>query len=72
MNPPFDRGQWRAHVERAASRLACKGSRLVAILPTSAVNAKDLLFGWSLTWSEPIAFAGTSIEVVILVAEPNP
>lgn len=67
MNPPFDRGQWRAHVEHAATFLA-DGGRLVAILPASAVTS-DVLPGWSLVWSEPIEFVGVSIKVVLLKAE---
>lgn len=68
MNPPFDRGQWVAHVEHAAS-MVIPGGRLVAILPASAPTREDLLPGWSLTWSEPVDFPGTSIRVVILVAD---
>ncbi len=67
MNPPFSEGRWLAHLEHAAGLLA-DGGRLVAILPASTAG-KDVLPGWSLRWSEPIAFAGTSIDVVILVAE---
>lgn len=69
MNPPFDRGQWCSHVEHAAVVIA-PGGRLVAILPASAPRRLELP-GFSLTWSEPIdnAFAGTSISVVILIAE---
>lgn len=68
MNPPFDRGQWEAHVEHAAALLAL-GGRLVAILPASAPKRLELP-GFTLTWSEPIdgAFAGTSISIVILIA----
>jgi len=69
LNPPFDQGRWRAHIERASEMLA-PGGRLVAVLPASARN-RDLLPGWSVTWSEPIVgeFRGTSISVVILCAE---
>jgi hypothetical protein len=71
MNPPFDHAQWRRHVEHAASMLQSDGAVLVAILPSWA--PRDLLDmpGFSLTWSEPIrdAFPGTSVSVVILVAE---
>ena len=35
MNPPFDKGMWRRHVEHAVSLLECDG-RLVAIVPASA------------------------------------
>ena len=69
MNPPYDRGQWRAHVEHAASMLAVNG-RLVAVLPASAIGAELHLSGCSITWHEQIdnAFAGTSASVRILVA----
>jgi hypothetical protein len=70
MNPPFDRMQWERHVEHAACLLA-PGGRLVSILPASARHHRMDMPGLDLTWSEPIdgAFAGTSISVVILVAE---
>jgi hypothetical protein len=68
MNPPFDRGRWLLHLERAATLLA-PGGRIVAELPEGAVS-RDFLPGWGLVWSEPIAFPGTSIRVVILVATP--
>ena len=69
MNPPFNSGRWQLHVEHAASLLS-KGGRLVAILPASAKN-KDVLPGFSCEWSSVFAneFAGTSVDVVILVAE---
>lgn len=69
MNPPFDRGQWRAHVEHAATLLA-EGGAIVAVLPASAAKA-DPLPGWSCTFTEPIegAFEDTSIAVTIMVAE---
>lgn len=67
MNPPFDRGRWLLHLEHAATQLA-QGGRIVAVLPEGAVG-RDVLPGWSLVWSEPIAYPGTSIRVVILVAE---
>jgi hypothetical protein len=78
-NPPFDRGQWEAHIVHAADLLASSptdpvwvrdrgfGSRLVAILPEGA-PAKFSLPGFDLTWSEPIAFPGTTISVVIMKA----
>jgi hypothetical protein len=81
MNPPFDRGQWVAHVQHAAEILADSpldpvwmrtgrgaSARLVAVLPESAPSHLDLA-GWNLTWSEPIEFPGISIRVVILVAQ---
>lgn len=69
MNPPFSGGRWQAHLERAATMLAPSG-RLVAILPASA-NGKALLPGYTLTFDGPHdnAFAGTSVSVVIVVAE---
>lgn len=69
MNPPFDQGRWKAHLEAAAG-LVRSGGRLVAILPASA-RGKDLLPGWSLEWSGTISneFAGTSVSVVILAAQ---
>lgn len=68
MNPPFQ-GRWQAHVEHAA-RMVKSGGRLVAILPTSAAS-RSVLPDWACTWSDAIegAFAGTSIAVVILVAD---
>lgn len=70
MNPPFDRGQWQAHVERAAKLLPGRGARLVAVLPAGAPSKLLVLPGFALTWSEPIhgAFAGTNMSVVILTA----
>lgn len=68
LNPPFDRGQWQAHLEEAASMVS-DGGRLVAILPTSAPN-KTNLSGFNLEWHGPYdnQFSGTSISVIILVA----
>lgn len=70
MNPPFGEGRWRLHLERAASLLA-DGGRLVAILPASARGQQVLANSWTLRWSEVFEneFVGTSISVVILVAE---
>lgn len=70
MNPPFDQGRWRAHLEHAAGLLSA-GGRLVAILPEGAKNKADLLPGMKLQWHGPYAneFAGTSIAVVILVVD---
>lgn len=69
MNPPYSAGRWQAHLEHASTMLAA-GGRLVAILPASA-KGKDVLPGWSCEWSKVFAneFAGTSVDVVILVAE---
>lgn len=69
MNPPFSEGRWRLHVEHAAQMLR-PGGRLVAILPASA-KGKDMLPGFSLTFDGPYdnEFSGTSVSVVIVVAE---
>jgi hypothetical protein len=71
MNPPFSEGRWQAHLEHAAGMLV-KNGRLVAILPASA-KGKDVLPGWSCQWSSVFEneFAGTSVNVAILVAEPK-
>ena len=68
MNPPFSDGRWQAHTEHAASMLAT-GGRLVAILPASARNRFELP-GLTCQWHGPYdnEFAGTSVSVVILVA----
>lgn len=69
MNPPFSEGRWQAHLEHAAGMLA-QGGRLVAVLPASA-KSKALLPGFDLTWSKTYEneFAGTSANVVILLAK---
>lgn len=67
MNPPFSEGRAVRHLEHAASMTA-PGGRIVAVLPAGLAN-KDLLPGWTLTWGERRPFPGTSIEVVILVAD---
>lgn len=69
MNPPFDQGRWKAHVEHAASVLR-PGGRIVAILPSGARNSA-VLPGFDLTWHGPFdnQFPGASVSVVILVAE---
>ena len=68
MNPPFDQGRWRAHLEHAASMLR-DGGRLVAILPEGARRKADLLPGMCLQWHGPYEnqFPSTSVSVVILV-----
>lgn len=69
LNPPFDRGQWQAHIE-AAARLLKPHGRLVAILPEGAKNRTvlpDLNTTWSRTYDN--AFPGTSVSVVILVGD---
>lgn len=72
MNPPFSQGRWKAHTEAAASLLA-PGGRLVAVLPASA-KGKDVLPGFAHEWAGPYAneFAGTSVSVVILLAQAQP
>lgn len=67
MNPPFAGGRAIRHLEHAASMVA-SGGRIVALLPASMAS-KDVLPGWSLTWSDRMPFPGTSIEVVMLTAE---
>lgn len=67
MNPPFADGRWQAHLEHAATFLT-PGGRLVAVLPESA-RRRSLLPGWSLDWTDPVDFPGTSIRVVVLVAD---
>lgn len=68
MNPPFDRGQWKAHLE-AAGELVKAGGRLVAILPSGAKN-QEVLAGFVKQWHGPFdnEFAGNSVSVVVLVA----
>lgn len=68
MNPPFDCGRWRAHVDHAA-QLVRQGGRLVAILPSSARGTE--LPDFNTTWAGPYVneFPGASVEVVVLVAE---
>ena len=48
MNPPFDQGRWKAHVEHAAG-FVTEGGRLVAILPSGAKN-KFYLPGFACEW----------------------
>jgi len=68
MNPPFDQGRWRAHLEHAAGMVAPAG-RLVAILPSGAKGTE--LPGFKCKWHGPYSneFPGTSVDVVILVAD---
>lgn len=68
MNPPFAGGAWDRHLEHAAELVAA-GGRIVAVLPAGAPARRGLLPGWSCTWSDPEPFPGTSIEVVVLVAD---
>lgn len=69
MNPPFDQGRWKAHVEAAAELLVGRG-RLVAILPSGAKNNLSLK-GFDMAWHGPYEnmFSGTSISVIILIAD---
>lgn len=74
MNPPFDQGRWRAHLE-AAGRMLAPGGRLVAILPSGAAKLSDkLLPGMICECTETIsgAFKGASIDVTILVMDRPP
>lgn len=69
MNPPYNLGRWQDHLQAAASQLKA-GGRLVAILPSGAKN-KAVLPELDCTWHGPYEneFPGTSVDVVILVAE---
>lgn len=68
MNPPYSKGRWKAHTLRARGMLA-PGGRLVALLPVSARNDAEVA-AIATRWAEvPGVFPGTSIEVVILVAD---
>jgi hypothetical protein len=70
MNPPFSEGRWQAHLKHAATKLAHDG-KLVAILPASAKGKDDLLpSNFACEWTKIYdnEFAGTSVSVVILVA----
>lgn len=70
MNPPFSEGRWQAHLEHAAEMVK-PGGRLVAILPSGALNKQVLPDSWALSWSEVYdnEFAGASVSVVILSAQ---
>ncbi len=70
MNPPFSDGRWQAHLEHAAAMVK-RGGRLVAILPSGARHKDVLGAGWTCSWSSLYdnEFAGTSVSVVILVAD---
>lgn len=70
MNPPFDQGRWRAHLEAAAGMLA-PGGRLVAVLPVGAKRAADLLPGFVLEFGRTFdrAFPGVSQDVVLLAVD---
>lgn len=72
MNPPFDSGRWRAHLDAAAHHLK-PGGRLVAILPIGAKKAAALLpvpeFKWWFKRTFKGAFAGVSIDTCVLVVK---
>lgn len=70
MNPPFSEGRWQLHTQAAAELVAADG-RLVAILPATARGQNELLPGFECTWHGPYQdeFIGTSVSVVILVAD---
>lgn len=71
MNPPFDQGRWRAHLE-AAARMLAPGGRLVAILPSGAAKLSDkLLPGLRCECPETHSgvFKSASVDVAILVAD---
>lgn len=72
MNPPFSEGRWQEHLRHASYQVG-RGGRLVAILPATAKN-KDLLPGWACSWHGPYEneFPGTTVSVVILVADREP
>lgn len=67
MNPPFSDGRWQAHLERAAGLVELDGI-LVAILPASAQGKSVLPPGWSVTFTNPTPFPGTSVSVTIMRA----
>lgn len=68
MNPPYSKGRWKAHTLRARGMLA-PGGRQVALLPVSARNDAEVS-AIATRWVEvPGVFPGTSMEVVILVAD---
>jgi predicted RNA methylase len=69
MNPPFDQGRWLSHIEAAAA-VTARGARIVAVLPEGAAKRLQLP-GFALQWHGAYSneFAGTSISVVILVAD---
>ena len=67
MNAPYSERRAIAHTQRAAHMLV-PGGVIVSLLPSSHAG-RDILPGWTVTWGEPRAFPGTSIEVVIMRAE---
>lgn len=71
MNPPFDRGQWKAHVEHALPLLK-RGGRLVAILPEGA-SGKYSPDGCASTYPMNFSneFNNTSVTVTVMLAIKN-
>lgn len=69
MNPPFSDGRWQAHTQHAATMIK-PGGKLTAILPASASKSFSLE-GFNCKWHGPYdnEFPGTSVSVVILVAD---
>lgn len=70
MNPPFDQGRWRAHLEAAADLLS-PGGRLVSVLPEGALGKTDLLPGFRCEFPHRLdrAFPGVSQRIVLAVVE---
>ena len=68
MNPPFEGGRWKAHLQAAASLLQPNGL-VAAILPSSA-RGSDPLPGMRCEWHGPFTneFTDTAVSVVILIA----
>lgn len=69
MNPPFNMGRWQDHLDAAAA-LVKPGGKIVSVLPSGAKN-KASLAGFQCSWHGPYAdeFPGTSVDIVILVAD---
>lgn len=69
INPPYSEGRWRAHTEKAANHIADAG-KMVAVLPASAKDKFELP-GFACRYSEILKnrFAGTGIDVVLLIAD---
>ncbi|QHS09125.1 class I SAM-dependent methyltransferase [Sinimarinibacterium sp. NLF-5-8] len=69
MNPPYSQGRAQLHLD-AARKILAPGGRIVAVLPSGFGN-REAPSGWNYHCSQAIegAFQGTSISVVILVAE---
>lgn len=69
INPPYSEGRWKAHTEKAANHIADAG-KMVAVLPASAKDKFELP-GFECRYSEILRnrFAGTGIDVVLLIAD---